>query len=441
MRADPAAAHDAGAEPDGQESANTFLTFDLAGQTLGIPVRSVREILDMQPLCRLPGGAIEAAGVIDVRGSSVPVVDLGRRLGLGGPEDGPENRIVVFEVGGRSRSGRSRRGLRRDARHLPASRQAGGADRARPRIRTGRPGARVRVTRPGKLPLRPAGARPERVTAVADRPLAGTDFAGLAAIARREAGLALDGGKTDFLRSRRAPRLAASGATDYRAYRALLDRDPAERTRFVEALTTHTTSFFREAEQYAWLEAEGLPALLARGAGLGRDLVFWSAACSTGQEGWSALMVAERMRVERRVPLRARLIGTDIARPVLAHAARAVYSAEEVEGIPRALRPHVLLSARNGDGRCRIVPHLRAAATWQQANLTEPRDLDGLEADVIFLRNVLIYFDAPTRARVVEALVRRLRPGGFLLTGHTEAGAARVPGLATMRPSIHRKEG
>ena len=97
------------------------------------------------------------------------------------------------------------------------------------------------------------------------------------------------------------------------------------------------------------------------------------------------------------------------------------------------------MTSKKGDGRHRIVPDLRERASWRIGNLTTGEGLEGISADVIFLRNVLIYFDEENRKKVIENVYRRLRPGGYLLTGHTEAAHARRDGLEVIRPSIYRK--
>ena len=265
------------------------------------------------------------------------------------------------------------------------------------------------------------------------------DVAGLAAWARRLTGITLRDRKAEFLSARLGKRLAAHGLADWGAYRRILAEDPVEQVAFSEALTTHTTSFFREKAQYDWLLEEGFPALLGASAGRRREIAIWSAACSTGQEGWTALMVAEQARLRGQTGLEARLIGTDLSRPVLRTAAQAIYPEAQIEGIPTALRPRVLLSSKVGERRYRIVPELRRRATWRQVNLASGDGLDGISADVVFLRNVLIYFDHEVRKTVIDNVFRRLNPGGFLLVGHTEAGHVRRDGLDSVRPSILRK--
>lgn len=270
-------------------------------------------------------------------------------------------------------------------------------------------------------------------------PLRPDDIKELVALARRVLGITVSDRKTDFLTGRLGRRLVAHGLTSYAEYCRLLQADAAERVAFGEALTTHTTSFFREKAQYDWLLSEGLPAFDASGLLKQRELVIWSAACSSGQEGYTALMVAHQARDRGLWNLAPRLIGTDVSRPVIRQAAQAVYSRQEAEGIPIDLRRRFLLSSKTADGVYRIVPELRSQSTWRQANLASGEGLDGIAADVVFLRNVLIYFDEEIRARVIDNVYGRLRPGGFLMTGHTEASHARRDGLELVRPSIFRK--
>lgn len=267
------------------------------------------------------------------------------------------------------------------------------------------------------------------------------DIRHIVGLARSVTGISLDETRTDFLTGRLGRRLAANGLTDYGDYCRLLKSDMSERVAFGEALTTHTTSFFREKAQYDWLLEEGLPEFVGTGRTKGRDTVFWSAACSTGQEGYSALMTAHMARDQGHRSIEPRLIGTDLSRPVVRRAETAVYSRAETDNIPADLRPRFLLSSKKAADVHRIVPELRAQSTWKNANLATGQGLDGIAADVVFLRNVLIYFDAETRQRVIDNVYRRLRLGGFLMTGHTEASHARREGLELVRPSIYRKVG
>jgi len=265
-------------------------------------------------------------------------------------------------------------------------------------------------------------------------------------LARERAQLNLDPTKVDFLRLRLSRRLRALGLEDFDAYEALLRDDPEgpEPACLVEALTTHTTGFFREKRQYDWLAGDGLDRLCDGGAGVSRPLLVWSAACSTGAELWSAAMVLADRAARPGGPRQFRLLGTDISRPILKKAAGATYAEDEIAGVsPEHRVRHLLRSKADhgpGAGRLyRVAPELRSRAQFAPGNLTEPASLPAVTADLIFLRNVLIYFEPAVQAAVIDGVIARLRPGGFLLTGHAEAVPSH-PDLAAVGPSIYRRE-
>ncbi|MGF1553518.1 MAG: CheR family methyltransferase [Paracoccaceae bacterium] len=266
----------------------------------------------------------------------------------------------------------------------------------------------------------------------------------IVAIAREHAGLALRPERADFLRSRLSRRLRETGAGDFPSYLARLEgpRGAAERARMVEALTTHTTAFFRERRHFDWLESEGLAALAARGAGRRRPLLAWSAACSTGAEMWSAAMTLDAFRDPHGAGLDWSVAGSDVSRRILRRAAGATFDAEEIEGVPEPFRKRYLMRGRRPrrPARYRIAPELRARARLLFANLMDLDAAPDFRADVVFLRNVLIYFDPPDRRRIVGAVARRLSPGGFLIVGHAETLEEAVPGLAAVATSVYRRE-
>lgn len=248
----------------------------------------------------------------------------------------------------------------------------------------------------------------------------------LIAAARRASGISIAPSKHSFIELRVSRRLRETGCVAFAEY---LDhiRGPGgteEVRHLVEALATHTTSFFRERPHYDWLEAEGLPALVRSGAGRERPLTVWSAACSIGSELWSAAMVLERFAGATPGGLRWNVVGTDISRPILRRAANAVFTEDEIAGLPDDFRRRHLLRSRT-PGRqgtlYRIAPELRSKARFARANLVTLDPGFDLTADVVFLRNVLIYFEPQDRARAIANVLSRIRPGGYLLTGHSES--------------------
>jgi chemotaxis protein methyltransferase CheR len=257
----------------------------------------------------------------------------------------------------------------------------------------------------------------------------------IAQIARKVAGIRLSQENIGFMTRRLPQVIAASGEKTVAAYIQKLNQDPSTVLNFIEALTVHTTSFFREDRQYRWLMDAGLPQLVNDRSAL----VIWSAACSTGQEGWSAMMVCDQFRKSIPRPLHVKLIGTDISPKVVQAAQKAVYRPEEIEGVPPAYLNTYFMHSRSQDGRVRIVPELRTMADWRVGNLSTGEGLTGIKADVAFLRNVLIYFAADMQAQVINRVAKHLRPGGYLLTGHSETGVQH-PDLIPIEPSIYQRK-
>jgi chemotaxis protein methyltransferase CheR len=266
----------------------------------------------------------------------------------------------------------------------------------------------------------------------------------LSAAALRIGGVDVAPSKRDFIRMRVHRRLRELACPDFETYAARLDgpEGAEEGRKLVEALTTHTTGFFRERPHYDWLASEGLPELAARGAGRDWPLTIWSAACSLGSEMWSAGMTLDAFAATRTGGLQWALMGTDISRPILVRAARAVFTENEITGLDESMRRAWLLKSRapgRGGTLFRIAPELRSRARLAWANLV---DLDPglrLAADVAFLRNVLIYFRPEDQRRAVDGVLSRLRPGGYLLTGHSESLASPPPGLRQIRASVYQK--
>ena len=268
------------------------------------------------------------------------------------------------------------------------------------------------------------------------------DVARFAAIARREAGIQIAPARGDFLAARLGRLVSELGFDSFGDYVAYLESqsDQAGIQRFVEAIVTHTTEFFRERRQYDWLAEEGIPMLHDRGAGRDRDLVVWSAACSSGQELYSAMLLADDLSARRLQGLRFRGVGTDISQAVVSRARAGFYREEDITQIPDRLRTRGLLRSRTDESLIRIRPELRQKTDWKQANLCHSQDLEGISADVAMLRNVLIYFDEHARQHVLRNVIARLRPGGILVTGHAESIDASCYGLRPLRTSVYLRE-
>ncbi len=261
-------------------------------------------------------------------------------------------------------------------------------------------------------------------------------------------GISLPQSKVVMIEQRLRKRVIAFGLPDTEAYlHQLLDgQGMEEELRIViDLITTNTTSFFRESDHFDFLANEALPNRLAAarsGPKAGRKPRFklWSAAASEGAEAYtSAMVLAEAQR--RGTTFDFAVLGTDISQRMLERGAEAVYSSDQLSTVPPELVKRYFLSSRHPSvaGKVRVVPELRRHVRFRHLNLmdeTYPVDRD---VDLIFLRNVLIYFDQVDQERVVARLANHVAPGGYLVVGHAESMVVRMDGLKQVRPTIFQK--
>ncbi len=247
-------------------------------------------------------------------------------------------------------------------------------------------------------------------------------FAEIAALAKLRSGLALGPEKAYLVEARLATLAARLGVPDYTALFPRLRTDRALQDEVVEALTTNETLFFRDAKPFEHLRSRALPRLHAQRAA-GVPLRIWSAAASTGQEAYSLAMLVSELGAGRRGRW-VHILGTYIAGATRARAREGRYTAFEVQrGLPARMLARYF--TREADG-WRLIGPIRGMAEFREWNLLcDPSPLGRF--DVIFCRNVLIYFEAPTKARVLRGLASCLAPGGLLYLGAAET----ITGLGT----------
>jgi chemotaxis protein methyltransferase CheR len=242
-------------------------------------------------------------------------------------------------------------------------------------------------------------------------------FEALAACLRNGSGLTLGPDKVYLLESRLGPVLRRHGLRDLDALAervAMHPQGPPARD-VIEAMTTNESFFFRDDKPFAHLRTHALPRLLARRPA-GTTIRIWSAAASTGQEAYSIAMVLDACRAQM-AGRSFEILGTDIAREPLARARDGLYSQFEIQrGLPMQML--VRHFRKEGSG-WRISEAIRAAVEFREWNLLS--DLRPLGCfDVVFCRNVLIYFDQPTKAQVLDAIARQMAPDGVLYLGGAE---------------------
>ena len=239
------------------------------------------------------------------------------------------------------------------------------------------------------------------------------DFARVQALIYQRAGIHLHDGKHAMVYSRLSRRLRETGHVSFRAYLGWLEQhDGDEWQEFINALTTNLTAFFREQHHFEILSSH----LKARPPGLPWRL--WCSAASTGEEPYSIVMTAlETLGATADV----RLIASDIDTRVLASAAQGIYRQDSVKGLAAERLQRFFLRGKGANaGMVRVRPELRRAIKFMPVNLVRGdwpfREL----FDVVFCRNVMIYFDGQTQRQVLERMHRVLQPGGLLFVGHAE---------------------
>jgi chemotaxis protein methyltransferase CheR len=243
-------------------------------------------------------------------------------------------------------------------------------------------------------------------------PLTGGQFALIGDLLHRQCGIALAPGKEALVTARLYKRLRALGLQAFDEYLDHVDRDPAELRAMVDALTTNKTDFFREPEHFVYLRQVVLPAL----SPIDEPIKIWSAGCSSGEEPYS---IAITLREGLPLPdLReARILATDISDRVLACARAGVYDEETVRDVPPAYLGRYFHRVQ---GRFTVNDALRRHVAFARLNLLGEWPMRG-PFDAIFCRNVMIYFDNPTRQRLVQRFWELLKPGGHLFVGGSES--------------------
>lgn len=247
-------------------------------------------------------------------------------------------------------------------------------------------------------------------------PPSAADLAEIARLVRESTGIVIGEGKASMVQSRLAKRLRLLGLGDYRSYLELI-HSPAganEYGHMLSALTTNVTQFFRENHHFEQLRAEVLPPLVAR-ARVGGRVRIWSAGCSSGQEPYSIAMVLCDL-ADDAAALDIRILATDIDPEMTAAGRAARYDAGLTDTIPAALARRYL--APEG-GQVVLSDQVRALVSFRELNLHAAWPMRG-GFDVIFCRNVAIYFDKPTQEALWRRFEAALTPGGWLFLGHSE---------------------
>jgi chemotaxis protein methyltransferase CheR len=247
-------------------------------------------------------------------------------------------------------------------------------------------------------------------------------------------GITLHSGKRALVLARLQKRLRAGGFATFREYLAHVDQDVsgAEITALLDAIATNHTSFFREPQHFDFLRSHVVPAFS------GKPMRVWSAACSSGEEPVT-IAITLLDALEAAQASRIRILGSDLSTKALGLASSGVYKMERVAGIPLdILRRHFERGMGAQTGQARVAAHVRRLIEYRQLNFLEASDL-GERFDVVFCRNVMIYFDRDIQQRVVSLLERHLAPGGYLFISHSESLNGVSHGLRWVAPAIYQR--
>ncbi|MCG6552292.1 MAG: protein-glutamate O-methyltransferase [Candidatus Magnetominusculus sp. LBB02] len=270
------------------------------------------------------------------------------------------------------------------------------------------------------------------------------EFRRLSEFVESEVGIKMPPAKKTMLESRLQRRLRTLGISSFAEYADYVFSPKGAETELIhmiDAVTTNKTDFFREPAHFDYLTKHALPHLTSTtGAGIKRPFMLWSAGCSTGEEPYTLTMVlSEFSELSTGGRFSFNIIATDISTKVLNKAKEAIYEEPKIEPVPMPLRKKYLLRGKDRTNPCvRIVPELRRTVIFRRLNFMDD-DFGFRETmDVIFCRNVVIYFDKQTQERLLGKFAKYLQPDGYLFMGHSESiGGLNVP-FKQVAPTVYK---
>lgn len=270
-----------------------------------------------------------------------------------------------------------------------------------------------------------------------EHPLNNDVFKLFRALVYRECGINLTDHKRAMFSSRLQKRLSQLGLTSFQDYYDLVvgGHSDAELTTMLDYISTNQTEFFREPHHFTFLRERVLPELA-----VDKTVRIWSTACSSGEEPYSIAMTLSDT-IDSPSTWNCRILASDISTRMLAKAATGQYSHEKINSLSSDLvRRHFLLGKGNRRELVKIKPHIANMAVFRRINLMDDRYPIKSLLDVIFCRNVMIYFDRETQAKVLARLSRYLKPGGYLFIGHSETMQGISDVFHYVAPTIYRRQ-
>ena len=265
-------------------------------------------------------------------------------------------------------------------------------------------------------------AQEEKWGALAGKQLTEAEFQRFSELIYRQVGIFMKPEKKELLNARLGKRLRECQIDSFQEYFEFISR-PDQRQReflkFLDSVSTNFTSFFREVSHFEYLKSHVLPELTARLTG--RELNLWSSASSSGEEPYTIAIFLNEFRTAHHPGLRCRILATDISTKVLSQAQAGIYPVEQTSKVPpEILRRYFQKGVGPSVGKVKIKDELRRQVSFQRFNLMDDFPWHG-EFEVIFCRNVMIYFDRQTQEKLVKKFYQCLKHGGYLFIGHSES--------------------
>jgi chemotaxis protein methyltransferase CheR len=271
-------------------------------------------------------------------------------------------------------------------------------------------------------------------------PLNDADFTKLSNFIYVNYGIKLPLSKKIMLQSRLVSRLKINGIKSYADYTKYVlsgEASESEIVNMIDLVSTNKTDFYRESAHFDFMKDVILPDFLASESR--QPMKIWSSASSSGEEAYTiAIVMSEFIENNRKIDFE--ILGTDISSRILEKAKMGIYPMDRVDVIPLTQKKKYLLRSKDQENpMVRIVPQLRAKTRFQRLNLMDPSYNVPKDFDIIFCRNVLIYFDRETQEKVINKLCMHLKPGGYFFLGHSESISGIDVPLKPLKPTMFVK--
>ncbi|WP_319541107.1 protein-glutamate O-methyltransferase [uncultured Pseudodesulfovibrio sp.] len=266
-----------------------------------------------------------------------------------------------------------------------------------------------------------------------------TEFKRFSELIHTEFGIKMPPTKRVLLQSRFQKRLRVLGMSSYKEYCDYVFSDKGreqERSHLIDVVTTNTTHFFREPKHWDIMNNSVLPELWSRGIGRNGDLRIWSAGCSSGEEPYTLGMVLHEWSTTHH-GFKFSILATDISQKILSEASNAVYSIEKVDDVPMQYKKKYMLKSKDKK-LVKMDSILRNKVSFQRLNFMEDFKLPH-QQDIIFCRNVVIYFDRATQATLFSKFCNNLKTGGYLFIGHSESLSGLTLPIRQVAPTVFQR--